>query len=76
MEEVNLAKVRELADIVTACETEYYDCKIECAIEKVTGNMVYAKYTQPMILNLTAGRVRDMDATFAMSIESEFIISY
>ena len=76
MEEVNLAKVRELADIVTACETEYYDCRIECAIEMDTGNMVYAKYTQPMILNLTAGRVRDMDATFAMSIESEFIISY
>ena len=76
MEEVNLAKVRELADIVSACETEYYDCKIECAIEKDTGNMVYVKYTQPMILNLTAGRVRDMDATFAMSIESEFEIAY
>ena len=76
MDAVTLEKVQELADIVSACETKYYDCKIECAIEKDTGNMVYAKYTQPMILNLTAGRVRDMDATFAMSIESEFIISY
>ena len=76
MEEVNLEKVKELAGIVTACETEYYDCKVECVIEKDTGNMVYVKYTQPMILNLTAGRVRDMQATFAMSIESEYVIEY
>ena len=76
MEEVNLKKVQELVDIVKTCETEYYDCKIECVIEKNTVNMVYAKYTQPMILNITAGRVRDMKATFAMSIESEFEIEY
>ena len=76
MEEVNTQKVRELADIVRSCETEYYDCRIECTIEKSTGNLVYAKYTQPMILNLTAGRITEMEATFAMSIESEFEIAY
>ena len=76
MEEVNLAKVQELVPVVKACDTRYYDCKIECIIEKDTGNMVYAKYTQPMILSLVAGRVTDMDATFAMAIESEFEIEY
>lgn len=76
MEEVNTEKVRELADIVRTCETEYYDCRIECVIEKSTGNMVYAKYTEPMRLNLTAGRVTEMSAVFAMTIESEFEIAY
>ena len=76
MEEVDLAKVQELVDVVKSCETEYYDCKVECIIEKDTGNLIYAKYTQPMMLNLTAGRVRDMKAVFAMSIESEYEIQY
>lgn len=76
MEEVNTEKVRELADIVRTCETEYYDCRIECVVEKSTGNMVYVKYTEPMRLNLTAGRVTEMSAVFAMTIESEFEIAY
>ena len=76
MEEVNLAKVQELVPIVKKCDTKYHDCKIECIIEKASGNMIYAKYTQPMTLALVAGRIRDMDATFAMTIESEFEIAY
>lgn len=76
MEEVNTAKVRELADIVKTCETEYYDCRVECIIEKASGNMIYVKYTEPMKLNLTAGRVAEMSAVFAMTIESEFEIAY
>ena len=76
MEEVNLAKVRQLVDYITKCETEYYDCKIECIIEKDTGNLTYIKYTQPMVLNLTTELIRVLDGTFAMTIESEFEISY
>ena len=76
MEEVNLAKVRELVDYITRCETEYYDCKIECVIEKDTGNLTYIKYTQPMILNLTTELIRVLDGVFAMTIESEFEIWY
>ena len=76
MEEVNLSKVQELVEYVTKCETEYYDCRIECVIEKDTGNMIYARYTQPMVLNLTTQRLRVLEGTFAMSIESEFEIEY
>lgn len=76
MQEVNLEKVQELVDYITRCETEYYDCKIECIIEKDTGNMIYAKYTQPMILNITTERLRKLDGAFAMTIESEFEIEY
>ncbi len=76
MEEINLAKAQELVDYITKCETEYYDCKIECVIEKDTGNMIYAKYTKPMILNLTTERLRVLDGAFAITIESEFEIEY
>ena len=76
MQEVDLEKVQELVDIVKSCETEYYDCKIECIIEKDTGNMIYAKYTQPMVLNITTQRLTQLEAVFAMSIENEFEIEY
>ena len=76
MEEVNLQKVQELVEIVKTCETEYYECKIECLIEKNSRNMIYAKYTQPMILNLTTQRLTQLKATFAISTESEFEIEY
>lgn len=76
MEEVNLAKVRQLVDYITKCETEYYDCKIECIVEKDTGNLIYIKYTQPMIFNLTTELIRVLHGVFAMTIESEFEIQY
>ena len=76
MEEVSLKKVQELIDLAVACETEYYDCKIECEIEKDTGNMVYVKYLEPIMLNLTTQRFTQLNATFALSIESEFEIEY
>jgi hypothetical protein len=76
MEEVNLAKVRQLVDYITKCETEYYDCKIECIVEKDTGNLIYIKYTQPMIFNLTTELIRVLHGVFAMTIESEYEIYY
>ena len=76
MEEVNLAKVRELVDYITRCDTEYYDCKIECTIEKDTGNLTNIKYTQPMVFGLTTELIRVLEGTFAMTIESEFEIFY
>lgn len=76
MEEVNLAKVRQLVDYITRCDTEYYDCKIECTIDKDSGNLTFIKYTQPMVFGITTELIRVLDGTFAMTIESEFEIYY
>lgn len=76
MQEVNLEVVQELVPIVKSCSVEYYDCVIRCTIEKDSGNMIYSKYTQPMVLDMTAGRINDMKAIFAMTFESEYVIEY
>ena len=76
MEEVDLEKVQELIDLAVSCETEYYDCKIDCIIEKATGNMIYIRYSEPIMLNLTTQRFTQLKATFALKIESEFEIEY
>ncbi len=76
MEEVNLEKVQQIADIVKSCSTEYYDCEIVCTIDKESGNLTYIKYTQPMMLTMTAGRFTDLNALFAMTFESEYVIEY
>ena len=76
MEEVNLEIVQELVDIVKACSTEYYDCEIVCTIDKETGNLTYIKYVQPMVLTMTTQRLTQMNAIFAMTFESEYVIEY
>lgn len=76
MEEVNLTKAQELVDYITKCDTEYYDCKIECIVEKDTGNLIYIKYTQPMVLSITTELFRVLDGALAITIESEFQIIY
>ncbi len=76
MEEVNLEKVQELVDIVKTCSVEYYDCEIVCIIDRETGNLTYIKYTQPMMLTMTTQRLTEMNALFAMTFESEYVIEY
>lgn len=76
MNAVTLADIQELVPEATKCDTEYYDCKVECIIEKASGNLVYVKYTQPMILNLTVERLAVHECVFALTIESEFEIEY
>ena len=76
MEEIDLEKVKELIDLAVSCETEYYDCTVDCIIEKATGNMIYVRYSEPVMLNLTTQRFTQLKATFALKIESEFEIEY
>lgn len=76
MEEVNLEIVQELVDIVKTCSVEYYDCEVICTIDKASGNLTYVKYTQPMVLTMTTQRLTRMDAIFAMTFESEYVIEY
>ena len=76
MEEITLETVQELAPVVKTCSTEYYDCVITCTIEKESGNMIYAKYVQPMVLSITTQAVTERQAIFAMTFESEYIIEY
>ena len=56
--------------------TSYYDCEINCTIEKDSGNMIYARYTQPMILNITTQALTERKGVFAMTFESEYVIEY
>jgi uncharacterized membrane-anchored protein YhcB (DUF1043 family) len=58
MNSVPLEKIQELVPTAVRCDTEYYDCKVECIIDKDSGNLVYIKYTQPMIFNILNNSVQ------------------
>lgn len=76
MDAVTLEIIQEYADVVKNCSVEYYDCEINCTIEKDSGNMIYARYTQPMILNITTQALTERKGVFAMTFESEYVIEY
>lgn len=76
MEEVNLEIVQELVPIVKSCSVEYYDCEIICTIDKESGNLTYIRYVQPMVLTMVTERLTRLDAIFAMTFESEYVIEY
>ncbi len=76
MDAVTLETIQELAPVVKSCSVEYYDCEIRCTIEKDSGNMTYAKYTQPMVLTLTTQALTERQGIFAMTFESEYVIEH
>ena len=76
MEAVTLETIQEFADVVKSCSVEYYDCEIRCTIDKDSGNMIYAKYTQPMVINFTTQALTERKGVFAMTFESEYVIEY
>ncbi len=76
MDAVSLETIQEFTDVVKSCNVEYYDCVIRCTIEKDSGNMIYAKYTQPMMLNITTQALTERHGLFAMTFESEYVIEY
>lgn len=64
------------APMVQKASTRYYDCKVECKIDKATGRMVSATYTMPMVLSVTAKVIVSIDAAVGMTFIHDYTINY
>lgn len=76
MNAVTLKDIQAKAPVVKSCSVEYYDCTVRCTVEKKSGNMIYAKYTQPIILNFTTQGITERQGIFALTRENEYVIEY
>ena len=65
--------VKSAAKVVSDFTSSYYDAKIECKVDKATGNMVAAHYTLPIIMNVKAMGV---DAQVGMTFIHDYTINY
>lgn len=68
--------VKENAKVVQTFSISYSNAKIECKIDKATGNMVWANYSLPMVLSVTAKVLVPIDAQVGMTFVYDYSIEY
>lgn len=73
---INPDEVYSAASVVQNFSCKYYDAKIECKIDKATGNMVAATYTLPIIMQVTAKVLMTLDAQVGMTFIDDYTIAY
>lgn len=73
---IKTEEVMNAAKVVQQFSCKYYDAKIECKVEKATGNMVAATYTLPIIMQVTAKVVVSLDAQVGMTFIDDYSIAY
>lgn len=60
--------------IVKSFDTEYYDCKIQCKVDKATGNITWLNLSTPIIMNV-ATKI-GISATVGMTFVKDYTIAY
>lgn len=68
--------VYNAASVVKNFSAKYYDCVAKIKVEKATGNVVWANYTTPIILSVTAQVLVTLDAQVGMTFENDYTIEY
>lgn len=64
------------AGMVKNFSVKYYDATIECKIEKSTGNMVWARYTLPMVWSFTAEVMKEINVKVGATFVDDYTITY
>lgn len=65
--------VYNAASVVSNFSAKYYDCVVKAKVDKATGNIVWANYSTPIILAVTA---MGIDAQVGMTFEYDYNIEY
>lgn len=60
--------------IVKTFDTEYYDCKIQCKVDKATGNITWLNLATPIVMNVAS--TIGINATVGMTFVKDFTIAY
>ena len=60
--------------IVKTFDTEYYDCKIQCKVDKATGNITWLNLSTPIVMNVAS--TIGINATVGMTFEKDYTIAY
>lgn len=68
--------VYNAASVVENFSAKYYDCVVKAKVDKATGHIVWANYTTPIILNVTAKVVMTLEAQVGMTFEYDYTIDY
>lgn len=69
-------EVAEKASFIEKFTTKYYNCTVKARIDKATGNMVWANYTTPLVLNITVNMFGTHNVSAGLTFEKDYTITY
>lgn len=66
----------EYGKMIERFDCKYFNCVLKCKIDKATGNMTWANYTTPLIMDMTVNMFGTHDASCEISFEKDYTITY
>ena len=60
--------------IVKSFETEYYDCKVTCKVDKATGNITWINFSTPIVMNVSTKI--GIDAQVGMTFIKDYTVTF
>lgn len=66
----------ENAKMLESFVAEYYDCVLKCKIDKATGNMTWANYMTPLVLDVVVNMFGTHEAAVGLSFEKDYNMFY
>ena len=65
-----------IPDMVTKMDMRYFDCVIQCKIDKATGRTTWSTYTTPVVFDCEVKMFGTHAVKMGLSFEKEYVITY
>ena len=66
----------EYGNMIKKFDCQYFDCVLKCKIDKATGNMTWANYTTPLIMDMEVNMFGTHQVSCEVSFEKDYTITY
>ncbi len=66
----------EYGKMIERFDCKYFDCVLQCKIDKASGNMIWANYKTPLIMDMTVNMLGTHDASCEIAFEKDYTITY
>ena len=66
----------EYGNMIKKFDCQYFDCVLKCKIDKASGNMIWANYKTPLIMDMEVNMLGTHQVSCEVSFEKDYTITY
>jgi hypothetical protein len=66
----------EYGNMIKKFDCQYFDCVLKCKIDKASGNMTWANYKTPLIMDMEVNMLGTHQVSCEVSFEKDYTITY
>lgn len=66
----------EYGNMIKKFDCKYFDCVLKCKIDKASGNMTWANYKTPLIMDMEVNMLGTHQVSCEVSFEKDYTITY